>query len=183
MDRQKAFEIVKNSLENENLINHSLAVEAVMHGLAKRLGADEELWALAGLLHDVDYEATAQEPERHALLAKEMLAQYNLPDELIHAIMAHNEANGTRLETEFDRALYCADPITGLITASALVKPSKLLADVEPKSVKKKFKDKAFARGANREQIDTCINIGIERGEFIEIALNEMKEIADDLGL
>lgn len=183
MDRKQAMEIVKNNLENENLVNHSLAVEAVMRGLAKKLGADEELWALAGLLHDVDYEKTADEPERHALVAKDMLADYSLPDELIHAIMAHNEANGTVIETDFDRALYCADPITGLITACALVKPSKKLADVMPKSVKKKFKDKAFARGADRGQIDTCANLGIERGEFIEIALGEMKEIAGDIGL
>ena len=183
MDRQKALEIVKCNLENENLVKHSLAVEAVMRGLAKRLGADEGLWALAGLLHDVDYEKTADRPEQHALLAKDMLDGYNLPDGLIHAIMAHNGQNGTVLETEFDRALYCADPITGLITACALVKPSKKLADVQPKSVKKKFKDKAFARGANREQIDTCVNLGIERAEFIEIALREMKEIAGDIGL
>jgi putative nucleotidyltransferase with HDIG domain len=183
MQRDKAFEIIKEKLESENLINHSLAVEAVMRGLARKLSADEELWGLAGLLHDVDYEITADEPERHALLAKEMLAEYALPDELIHAIMAHNEENGTELETEFDRALYCADPITGLITACALVKPSKKLEDVAVKSVKKKFKDKAFARGANREQIDTCVNIGLERGEFIEIALTAMQGISGEIGL
>ncbi len=183
MDRNKALEIVKQNLESENLINHSLAVEAVMRGLAKKLGRYEELWALAGLLHDVDYEITADEPKKHALVAKELLAEYDLPNDLIHSIMAHNEENGTTLESDFDRALYCADPITGLITACALVKPSKKLADVEVKSVKKKFKDKAFARGANREQIDTCVNLGIERAEFIEIALNEMKKIAADIGL
>ena len=183
MDRAEALQLVKGNLKNENLVSHCLAVEAVMRGLAKRLGADVKLWALAGLLHDVDYEITADDPERHALVAKEMLEGYGLPDGLIHAIMAHNEANGTALETEFDRALYCADPITGLITACGLVKPGKRLADVEPKSVKKKFKDKAFARGASREQIDTCVNLGIERGEFIEIALGEMKSIAGDIGL
>ena len=183
MDRNEALKLVKENLENENLVNHSLAVEAVMSGLAKRLDKDIELWALAGLLHDVDYEKTADKPERHALEARDILDRYGLPEELIHAIMAHNEANGTTLETDFDRALYCADPITGLITACALVKPSKRLEDVAVKSVKKKFKDKAFARGANREQIDTCVNLGIERGEFIEIALGEMKEIAGDIGL
>lgn len=183
MDRNKALEIVNSNLKSQNLIYHSLAVEAVMRGLAKKLGADTKLWALAGLLHDVDYEITADAPEKHALIAKDILSEFDLPEELIHAIMAHNEMNGTAIETEFDRALYCADPITGLITACALVKPSKKLADVETKSVKKKFKDKAFARGANRHHIDICASLGIERAEFIEIALNEMKIIALDIGL
>lgn len=183
MERNRALEIVKTNLKSENLVKHSLAVEAVMRGLAKKLGSDVELWGFAGLLHDVDYEVTANEPNKHGLVSVDILKEHNLPDELLHAIMSHNDENGTKIENEFDKALYCADPITGLITACALVKPSKKLSDVEVKSVKKKFKDKAFARGANRMQIDTCTNLGVERAEFIEIALNEMKKIAQDIGL
>ncbi len=183
MNRQEALELLNENLKSENLINHSLAVEAVMRGLAKRLEKDIEKWGLAGLLHDIDYELTAENPQRHALAAKDLLKDYDISDDIMHAIMAHNSENGTVLETEFDRALYCADPITGLITACALVKPSRKLEDVQVKSVKKKFKDKAFARGADREQIDSCVNIGIERAEFIEIALIGMKEIALDIGL
>lgn len=183
MDRSKALEIIGDHLQSNNLIAHSLAVEAVMGALAEHLDQDVALWSLAGLLHDVDYELTADNAERHGLVSMELLADYDLPQELLHAIQSHNDATGVGRESLMDQALYCADPITGLLTACALVKPSKKLADVAPKSVKKKFKDKAFARGANREQIDTCTAIGLERGEFIELALRSMQDIAEDIGL
>jgi putative nucleotidyltransferase with HDIG domain len=183
MNRELALKVVKGNLKSNNLVFHSLAVEAVMIGLAEKLGQDEKIWGLAGLLHDVDYEITADDPSKHGLISEEILAEYNLDQEIIHAIKSHNEMTGVPLKSTLDKALYAADPITGLLTACALVKPSKKLMEVEPKSVKKKFKDKAFARGANRAQIDCCVNIGIERGEFIEISLNSMKKIADELGL
>lgn len=183
MDREIALKIVKENLKSKNLINHSLAVEAVMIGLAKKFGQDETTWGLAGLLHDVDYEITADEPAKHGLVAEDILKEHNLSDEIIHSIKSHNPQTGVELISLMDKALFCADPITGLLTACALVKPSKKLNDVEVKSVKKKFKDKGFARGANREQIDTCTNLGLERVEFIEIALNSMKEIAENIGL
>jgi len=183
MDRENALKIVRENLKADNLYYHSLAVEAVMVGLAEKFGEDKELWGLAGLLHDVDYEITSDDFNKHGLVSAEMLSEYDLPDELIHAVKAHNEMTGAVRESLLDKALFAADPITGLLTACALVKPSKKLAEVEPKSVKKKFKDKAFARGANREQIDSCSDIGIERGEFIEIALSSMKKIASNIGL
>ncbi|MEX1308133.1 MAG: HDIG domain-containing metalloprotein [Eubacteriales bacterium] len=183
MEREKAWELVCAHLKSENLRKHSLAVEAVMVSLAKHLGQNKEGWGLAGLLHDIDYEETAEDVERHGLRSTEMLEAYQLAPDILHAIAAHNPATQIKQETLLDKTLYAADPVTGLLTASALVKPSKKLADVEVTSVKKKFKDKAFARGANREQIDTCVNLGLERAEFLALALDAMKPIAKELGL
>lgn len=183
MQRDRALEIVRDNLKAENLICHSLATEAVMAELAKRLGEDEAQWALCGLLHDIDYEQTAECPERHGLVSVEMLKNEGVDDAICHAIAAHNEANGTAIESTMDKAIYCADPVTGFITACALVRPDKVLETVKVKSLKKKFKDKAFARGADRAQMDACSELGLERAEFLEIALEAMKSIAKDLGL
>lgn len=183
MEREKAWELVKAHLKSDNLQKHSLAVEAVMRALAERLGEDAEIWGLAGLLHDIDYEETSEDFEKHGLKSLEILAGQDVADNILHAISAHNPATGIPKETLLDKALFAADPVTGLLTASALVKPTKKLADVEVSSVKKKFKDKAFARGANREQIDTCVDLGLERVDFLALALSAMKPIAGVLGL
>jgi len=183
MNRVDALAMVKNNVDNENLIKHMLATEAVMRALASKLGEDEEKWALAGLLHDVDYEATAKSPKTHGLIAGQMLKDAGLADDIVHAVMAHNSDNGTVCENLFDKALYAADPVYGLITACTLVKPSRKVADVKLKSVKKKFKDKAFARSVNRAQIDSCTELGLERSEFLEITIAAMVNISDDLGL
>ncbi len=183
MERTKAWELVCKHLESDNLRKHSLAVEAVMRALAEKLGEDTKMWGLAGLLHDIDYEMTADDFEKHGRVSLEILKGMDVDEAVLHAISAHNPATGVAKETLLDKALFAADPVTGLLTAAALVKPSKKLADVEIPSVLKKFKDKAFARGANREQIDTCVVLNMERGDFLGLALSAMQPIADELGL
>jgi len=183
MKREEAFDLVRLNLKSDNLFYHSLAVEAVMRKLAERLGEDAETWALTGLLHDIDYEQTAEEPEKHGIYAQDILSIYKLHDDVLHAIASHNVMTGVERKTLIDQALYAADPVTGLLTACALVKPSKKLSDVAVSSVKKKFKDKAFARGANRAQIDSCMDFNIERTEFLALALESMQEISNEIGL
>ncbi len=183
MEREKALQLVEKHIGNRNLINHTLAVEAIMGGLARHLGEDEDLWGLVGLLHDIDYSLTEGEPERHTLVAEEMLTGL-VPEEVIRAIKAHNsEHTGTEPEKRMEKALIAADALSGLLIACALVQPSKKLEDVKVKSVKKKFKAKDFARKVSRERILLCEEIGLEREEFFAIALESLKEIAEEIGL
>lgn len=183
MDRGNAYNEVIKRVKNENLINHMLAVEAVMRGLAKKLGQDEKLWGICGLVHDIDYEETAELPEKHSIIGAEILESLDYPDDIIYAVKVHNEIHGLPRKSIMDKALYAADPITGLITASALVLPEKKLSGVSSESVLKKMKKKDFARGANREQIKSIEEIGISLNEFIDISLEAMKEISNSLGL
>ncbi|MDI6601117.1 MAG: HDIG domain-containing protein [Thermoanaerobacteraceae bacterium] len=183
MNRKEALQKVQENVFSRNLIDHMIATEAIMRGLARRLGQDEEKWALTGLLHDIDYEQTADNPEAHSLIGAEMLEKMGLDDELTYAVKVHNEIHGLPRISLLDKALYAADPLSGLITAVAMVMPSKKLEDVKVSSIKKKFKDKAFARGANREQIQSCEELGLTMDEFFEIALEEMKKIAGEIGL
>jgi len=138
---------------------------------------------LAGLIHDVDYEKTVDNPSQHGLLGAQMLAGIGLDDEIVNAVRAHNDALGYDRITRMDKALYAADPVTGLIVAAALVKPSKKLADVDTEFVLKKYKEKSFARGASREQINSCEELGLTLEEFISLAIEAMQNIADELGL
>lgn len=183
MNREEALTYVKEYVKSENLINHMLSVEAIMRGLAKKLGQDEEKWALTGLLHDIDYEMTGNSPEEHSIVGAKMLEDKGLDPEIVYAVKVHNEIHGLPRNTLLDKALFAADPLSGLITAVAYVIPSKKLEDVQLKSLKKKFKDKAFARGADRDQIKTCEEIGLTLDEFLEISLEEMKKIAGQIGL
>lgn len=183
MDRDAALALVRERIPNRNLVNHCIAAEVIMEALARHLGLPDEdvaRWGLAGLLHDLDYAQTAEDPERHARGAAEELSGV-VDDEIVHAILAH--ARHVELETEMDRALYAADPLTGFIVAVALVRPDRSLAGVEVRSLKKRWKEKAFARGACREQMDTCTSLGITREEFLEVALDAMKARSDELGL
>ena len=138
---------------------------------------------MAGLIHDVDYEKTVDNPSQHGLLGAQMLAGIGLDDEIVNAVRAHNDALGYDRITRMDKALYAADPVTGLIVAAALVKPSKKLADVDTEFVLKKYKEKSFARGASREQINSCEELGLTLEEFISLAIEAMQNIADELGL
>lgn len=183
MTREEALSSVKASVENANLVKHMLAAEAVMRALAKRLGEDEETWGLTGLLHDIDVELTDGDMTQHSKLGSDLARELGASEEMAHAILAHNQAHGIVLETRLDMALYCADPLTGLITAAALVRPDKKLAGVEARSVRKRFKEKSFAAGADRGQIAGCLELGIELDEFLQIGLSAMKGIAKDLGL
>ncbi len=180
---EEALNSVNANVENQNLVKHMLATEAIMRALAKRLGEDEEEWGLTGLLHDIDVELTEGDMKAHSKLGADLARELGASEAMTHAILCHNEAHGLPLETKLDKALFCADPLTGLIIAAALVRPDKKLAGLEAKSVLKRFKEKSFAAGADREQIDKCSDIGLELGEFIEMGLEAMQGIADDIGL
>ena len=184
MMRDEALALVQARVKNPNMVGHMVATEAIMGALAGRLGHDETQWRLAGLLHDLDAERTADAMEVHATLTVQWLREAGLDDdEMLHAILAHNPANGSSIESLMDRALFSCDPLTGLITAAALIRPEKKLALVELKSLKKRFKEPSFAKGARREDILTCSELGLELEEFLAIGLDVMKEAADELGL
>ena len=183
MTREEALDSVNTNVENQNLVKHMLATEAIMRALARRLGEDEEEWGLTGLLHDIDVELTDGDMKAHSKLGADLAKELGASEAMVHAILCHNETHGIPLETKLDKALFCADPLTGLIIAAALIRPDKKLAGLEAKSVLKRFKEKSFAAGANRQQISRCSEIGLELGEFIEMGLEAMQGIADDLGL
>ncbi len=183
MTRKEALDSIKINIENKNLVRHMLAAEAIMRALARRFGEDEEEWGLTGLLHDIDVELTGGDMKEHSKLGADLARELGASEEMAHAILCHNQTHGIPLETKLDKALYCADPLTGLIVAAALVRPDKKLAGLEAESVKKRFKEKSFAAGADRQQISMCSEIGLELDEFIELGLKAMKSIADDLGL
>ena len=183
MNREDALDSVEANVENENLIKHMLATEAILRALARRFGENEREWGLTGLLHDIDVELTEGDMSSHSKLGADLARDLGASEEIAHAILCHNEAHGIPLETNLDRALFCADPLTGLITAAALVRPDKKLAGVEARSVRKRFKEKSFAAGANREQIARCSELGLELDEFIGLGLEAMQGIAGSLGL
>jgi putative nucleotidyltransferase with HDIG domain len=183
MNRDEALQLVKEKIKNENLVKHCLAVGACMQGLARYFEESEEHWALAGLLHDIDYEETKDSPEKHSLVGAEILEKMGLDKEIVEAVRTHNEMHGLAPESKMAKALYSIDPLTGLIVASVLVLPSKKIADLTTENVLNRFKEKGFARGANREIIKKCENIGLKLEEFVDIGLKAMQGIADDLGL
>lgn len=181
MDRQQAYELARSKFSNKNLFKHVLAVEAVMRGLAKYFSEDQEPWGLAGLLHDLDYEQTMNEPERHTLITEEMLAEYHLEPGIIEAIKCHNDkAPRTKL---MSKAIYASDPVTGLIVAAALMHPDKKLKSIDVDFIMRRFKEKRFAAGAKREQIKTCEDLGLSLEVFLGIALQSMQGIDKELGL
>ena len=184
MTRNEAMDLLRQHIKNEKMIYHCLSSEAVLRTLAKKLGRDEEKWALAGLLHDIDVEVTNADPETHSLMARELLAGYDLDEDVLDAISMHNElATGKARETEFQHALAAGETLTGLIYATALVYPDKKIAPVKPKSIVKRMKQKAFAASVNRDIIMECEKIGIPLPEFVEISLDAMKEIGEEIGL
>ncbi|MFH0846729.1 MAG: HD domain-containing protein [Chloroflexota bacterium] len=184
MKREEALNAIRLNVKNENLVKHMLATEAIMHALARRFGEDEETWGTAGLLHDIDVELTRDDMMAHSKLGSEMVLKLGVSLEIAHAVLCHNQRHQEPFQNQMDRALYCVDPLTGLITATALVYPEKKLALVEVRSVEKRFRQPRFAAGANREQISACKELlGLELTDFIEIGLQAMKSIASDLGL
>lgn len=184
MNREQALAAVGSRVQNANLLMHMYAVEAVMKKLARRLGGDENKWALAGLLHDIDYEETAGVPEKHSLAGAKTLAELGLPGDIVYAVKVHNPAHGLPRLSLLDSALHIADPLTGLIVAAALIHPAKKLAPLDPQFILKRYGEKQFARGAKREQISLCTpELGLDLEEFIAIGLEAMQEIAPILGL
>ncbi len=184
MEREEAIQILKEHIKSENLIKHSLATEAIMVALAERLGKDRKDWALAGLLHDLDYEYTQQDPKQHGRKTLEILSSKNLKEEIAQAILAHNgEALNIERKSDLDYALTASETITGLIVASALVHPDKKISSLSVQFVKKRMKSKDFARNVSREHILFCEHLGLDLDSFIELSIKAMATISDQLGL
>jgi hypothetical protein len=181
MTREQALELVEQHLHNKNLVKHCLAVEACMMDFAAHFGEDPHAWALAGLLHDLDYETTVETPAEHTERTAEMLAGRGLSDGIIHAIKAHN----LRVvpDSKMDLSLLTIDPATGFIIACALMHPDRKLAGLDLPFMKKRFKEKSFAKGASREQMEGCARLGMTLDEFLPLCLGAMQRIAPQLGL
>ena len=183
INREEAFVLLKKYLRDDKLIKHSLAVEAIMKKIAKKLGEDEELWTVTGLLHDLDYEYTKKEPENHANISAQILEGL-LPERGVNAIKAHNYMHTDYIPiTSIDKALIATDAVSGLIIATALIMPSKKLSEVRLETLINKFNDSSFARGCNRGRIKLCLDAGIDLEEFLALSLDALKEIADKLSL
>jgi putative nucleotidyltransferase with HDIG domain len=183
LDCEEALELVKAKVKSQNIVRHMIAVEAIMEALAEYLNEDGSLWALTGLVHDIDYEKTAKNFEKHGIIAEEIL-KGKVPDETLRAIKAHNhEHSGVMPKSRLDKGLIASDAASGLIVACALVMPSKKVKDVDAKTVKKKFKDKEFARGADRNRIVVCEDLGIPKEEFLEMALKGIQNVSQSLGI
>jgi len=182
LTRDEAFTLLTKHVPEAQLITHSLESEAVLTALARRLGKDETLWGITGLLHDLDYATTKDKAERHGLDSADLLAGM-LPEEALTAIRAHNgERTGIAPSTDLDFALRCGETVTGLIHTNALVRPARL-EGMDAKSLKKKMKDKAFAASVCRETIGECQKLGLEQAEFFTIAVAAVAGIADKVGL
>jgi putative nucleotidyltransferase with HDIG domain len=183
MDRSEALNIVHEYVKNENLIRHMLAVEAAMRFYAKMYQEDEETWGITGILHDFDWEIHPT-LEEHPLAGAPILREHGVPEEIVQAIMSHADHTEVPRVTRMEKALYACDEITGLITAVALVRPSRSLSDLEASSVKKKWKDRAFAAGANREEIAKAAQeFDIDLWEHVANVILAMRTIAPELGL
>ena len=181
--RDEALAIVREHVKNENLVRHMLAVEAAMRVYAREFGEDEELWAVTGLLHDFDWEIHPT-LEEHPQAGAPILRERGVPEEIVRAVLSHANHTGIPRETQMQRALFACDEITGLITACVLVRPSKSLEDLKVKSVKKKWKDKSFAAGANRQEMEEAAEeFGVELWEHVGKVIGAMRTVAADLGL
>ena len=184
IDRNKALELLNSHIKNKNLIKHHLAVEAQMKALASHFKEDLKLWGITGLLHDLDWEQTQNDPEKHSLVAAEILEKEGVNKEIVNAIKVHNFTHGIEPATMLEKTLFCVEELCGLITAAALVRPDKKLAGVTTKSVLKRYKEKAFAKGVNRNIIARCKELlDMELEELVEITLKSMQEISEELGL
>jgi putative nucleotidyltransferase with HDIG domain len=180
---KEARELMEREVETDALTKHMLAVSTIMAALADKLEIneeDKEKWVLIGLLHDLDYERTKDNFEQHGLITVEMLTG-KLPEDCLEAIKAHNSRTGVEPESVMAKALIAADAVSGLIIPTALMMPSRKLADVQVKSLTKKFKDKSFARTVSREKIMICEEFGLERNEFFKIALDALQKISNEL--
>lgn len=183
MNREQALQLVRENVSNESLVRHMLSVEAAMRFYAKMLEQDEEDWAVTGLLHDYDWEIHPIS-EQHPLLGLQLLRDKGVSEEIIEAIAGHSDATGIPRRTLLAKGLYACDEVTGLITAVALVRPSRSLFDLTPKSVKNKWKDRSFAAGADRTVIAAAAEeFGVELWKHIENIIQAMRTIANELGL
>jgi putative nucleotidyltransferase with HDIG domain len=182
LKREDALALVRKNVAKENNVKHMIAVGAVMKETAKQLGEDASKWELVGILHDIDFERCTGLND-HTKIAKEMLKDL-VTDEIIEAIMAHNYENtGVALDSRMKKALVASDAVSGLVVASALVMPSKKIEEVRLDSLMKKFKSKDFAKGASRDRIAVCTELGMTLEGFLSVALEGMKGVSGELGL
>ena len=184
ISREDALSLLHSRVKNSNMVKHCLAAEAVLRAMAKRFGEDEDKWGLAGLLHDLDAE-TQPDLDTHTQETSAILTEKGVDAEIVEAIRLHNlqAYPGEQRTSRFHHSLAAGETITGLVIATALVYPDKKLASVKPKSVRKRIKEKAFARGADRDIIKECELAGIPVADFCALSLEAMQGIADDLGL
>ncbi len=184
MTRQEARDLLAEHITNQNLIRHNIAVGFIMSALAEKFNEDRNDWELAGMLHDLDWEKTKDDFKNHTVMAKEILEKTDLKPEIINAIYVHNWVHEIKPQTLLEKALYCVEELSGIITAAALVQPDKKLASVTTESVLKKFKQKSFAAGVNRDIILLCKEyINMELPELVEVSLNAMKAHSEEIGL
>jgi putative nucleotidyltransferase with HDIG domain len=182
-NRTSAWNLVCEYTPSESLRKHMLAVEACMRAYARKFGEDEEKWGITGLLHDFDYEKHPT-PEEHPFVGNKILEERGYSEEMRRAILSHADYSGVKRESKMEKTLYACDELVGFITATALVKPGKSLAEVEAKSVRKKMKDKAFARSVSRDDIiNGAADLGIDLEEHIGFCIEAMKNVAGELGL
>jgi putative nucleotidyltransferase with HDIG domain len=183
IDRNQAWSLLCEYTQSESLRKHMLAVEACMRAYARKFGEDENKWGITGLLHDFDYEKYPT-PAEHPFVGNKILEERGYPEDVRRAILSHADYSGVKRESKMEKTLYACDEVSGFITASALVKPNKSLAEVEAKSVRKKMKDKAFARSVNRDDIvNGAADLGVDLEEHIAFCIEAMKGIAAELGL
>lgn len=180
MTRDEAYKLVAGKINNKNLLKHMLAVEVIMRELAKHFNEDSEKWGLCGLLHDFDYEETLNDFPSHGIVTENQL-KGKIEDEVLTSIRAHTGL--VERKTLMEKAIYCADPVSGFIVAAALVLPEKRLDAVKIENLLNRFKEKHFAKGASRPQMEACSELGLSLEEFFEISLRAMKSISKELGL
>jgi putative nucleotidyltransferase with HDIG domain len=181
--REDALQLLKEYNQNESLIKHAMAVEGVMRHFARKRGEDEEKWGIVGIVHDLDYEKF---PEQHCRKSEEILRERNWPEEYIRAVVSHGWGICTEVkpESDMEKVLFAVDELTGLVTTSALVRPSKSVLDMEASSVKKKWKDKRFAAGVDRSIIERgAAMLGMDLTVLITETILGMREVAEDIGL
>ena len=188
LNRDDAWTLLCEYTQNENLLKHALAVEACVRAYARKLGGDEHLWGLTALLHDFDYERWPNEArhptQEHPYEGSKILRERGYPEELIRAILSHADYSGVPRQTPLEHALFACDELAGFLTACALVKPGKSIFEVETDSVKRKLKDKAFARGVNRQDVlKGAEELGVPLEEHIGFCIEAMRAVADRLGL
>ena len=184
--REEAFELLRKHNKDESRIKHAVAVEAAMRHFARKMGGDEDLWGIVGILHDIDWEKTMDDPARHCSLTPELLREAGVDESIIHAAQSHGWGICSDVEpiNDMEKTLFTIDELTGLIITAGLVRPSKSLSDLEVKSVKKKWKDKAFARGVNRDIIQRGADImGTPLDEIIENTILALRPVEKDIGL
>jgi putative nucleotidyltransferase with HDIG domain len=183
INRDSAWRLLCEFTQSESLRKHMLAVEACMRAYARKFGEDQDKWGITGLLHDFDYEKYPS-PQEHPFVGNKVLAERGYPEEMRRAILSHAGYSGVKRESKMEKTLFACDELAGFITASALVKPGKSLAEVEAKSVRKKMKDKAFARSVSRDDIiNSAADMGVDLEEHIAFCIDAMRGIAAELGL